>query len=58
MPRIFQRFFHLDIICGRMFRGIGLGLSIAKHVIEQHHGTIEVTSVLEQGSTFTVRLKT
>lgn len=57
MPRIFQRFFHLDIICGRMFRGIGLGLSIAKHVIEQHHGAIEVNSVLEQGSTFAVRLK-
>lgn len=57
MPRIFQRFFHLDIICGKVFRGIGLGLSIAKHVIEQHHGTIEVTSVLEVGSTFTVCLK-
>ncbi len=57
MHRIFQRFFHLDIICGRMFRGIGLGLSIAKHVIEEHHGTIEVQSVLEQGSTFTVSLK-
>lgn len=57
MPRIFQRFFHLDIICGRVFRGIGLGLSIAKHVIEQHHGTIEVESQLEKGSRFTIRLK-
>jgi signal transduction histidine kinase len=57
MQRIFQRFFHLDIICGRMFRGIGLGLSIARHVIEQHNGTIEVQSELEKGSTFTVRLK-
>lgn len=57
MHRIFQRFFHLDIICGRMFRGIGLGLSIAKHVIEQHNGTIEVVSELEKGSTFTIRLK-
>lgn len=57
MPRIFQRFFHLDIICGRVFRGIGLGLSIAKHVVEQHHGLIEVQSELERGSKFTVRLK-
>jgi signal transduction histidine kinase len=57
MHRIFQRFFHLDIICGRVFRGIGLGLSIAKHVIEQHQGTIDVQSELEKGSTFTVRLK-
>jgi signal transduction histidine kinase len=58
LKRIFQRFFHLDIICGRMFRGIGLGLSIAKHVIEQHHGTIEVQSEIEKGSTFIVRLPT
>ncbi len=57
MPRIFQRFFHLDIICGRVFRGIGLGLSIAKHVIEQHNGSIDVQSELEKGSTFTVMLK-
>ena len=55
--RIFQRFFHLDIICGKVFRGIGLGLSIAKHVVEQHHGSIEVQSELEKGSTFTVRLR-
>jgi signal transduction histidine kinase len=57
MPRIFQRFFHLDVICGRMFRGIGLGLSIAKHVIEQHRGNIEVKSELQKGSTFTITLK-
>jgi len=56
MPRIFQRFFHLDIICGRVFRGIGLGLSIARTVIEQHHGSISVRSELGAGSTFTVRL--
>ncbi len=56
LKRIFQRFFHLDVISGRVFRGIGLGLSIAKHVIDQHHGTIEVQSELEKGSTFTVRL--
>ena len=56
MHRIFQRFFHLDIICGRVFRGIGLGLSIAKHVIEQHRGTVEVQSELEKGSTFRVRI--
>jgi signal transduction histidine kinase len=56
MPRIFQRFFHMDVICGRMFRGIGLGLSIAKHVIEQHGGAIRVESELQKGSTFTITL--
>lgn len=57
MHRIFQRFFHLDIICGKVFRGIGLGLSIAKHVIEQHKGSIDVVSELGAGSTFTILLK-
>lgn len=57
MPRIFQRFFHLDVICGRVFRGIGLGLAVARQVIEQHRGAIEVQSQLEKGSTFTVRLQ-
>lgn len=57
MPRIFQRFFHLDVICGRVFRGIGLGLAVARQVIEQHRGGIEVQSQLEKGSTFTVRLQ-
>jgi signal transduction histidine kinase len=56
MPRIFQRFFHLDVICGRVFRGIGLGLAVARQVIEQHRGAIEVQSQLEKGSTFTIRL--
>jgi signal transduction histidine kinase len=57
MPRIFQRFFHLDIICDRVFRGMGLGLSIAKQVIEQHGGAITVKSELGKGSTFLLRFK-
>jgi signal transduction histidine kinase len=56
MPRIFERFFHLDQIGIHMFRGIGLGLSIARQVIEQHKGKIEVQSELGQGSTFKIHL--
>jgi len=56
LPKIFQRFFHLDIISGRMFRGAGLGLSIARQVIEQHGGAIEVKSELGKGSSFTIQL--
>jgi signal transduction histidine kinase len=55
--RVFDRFFHLEEVKGYLFRGVGLGLSIARSVIEQHGGTIEVDSELGKGSTFVVRLK-
>jgi signal transduction histidine kinase len=56
LPHIFDRFFHIDQIDKHLFRGIGLGLSIARQVIEQHHGTIEAQSQLSAGSTFTITL--
>jgi len=36
--------------------GTGLGLSVCRQIIEQHHGRIRVESVVGQGSTFTVKL--
>jgi signal transduction histidine kinase len=57
LPHIFDRFFHIDQQGGHMFSGIGLGLSIARQVIEQHEGKIEVSSQVGKGSTFTVKLK-
>lgn len=56
LPRIFDRFFHTDQIEGRMFRGVGLGLSIARQVIEQHEGKIKVESELGKGTTVRVYL--
>lgn len=56
LPHIFDRFFHIELIGGRLFRGVGLGLSIARQVIEQHGGKIEVQSHLGQGSTFRIIL--
>ncbi|WP_444337429.1 ATP-binding protein, partial [Phascolarctobacterium succinatutens] len=35
-------------------QGIGLGLPLAKAVVEAHHGTIEVDSELGKGTTFTL----
>ena len=56
LPHIFDRFFHLDQMGGRMFRGVGLGLSIARQVIEQHQGKIRVQSEVNQGTTVTISL--
>lgn len=56
LPRIFDRFFHIDSMGAYLFRGLGLGLSIARQVIEQHSGRIEVESTPWRGSTFTVRI--
>ncbi|MBW8010076.1 MAG: cyclic nucleotide-binding domain-containing protein [Chloroflexi bacterium] len=56
-PKIYDRFFHIEQFEGRLFGGVGLGLSIARQVIEQHGGEIEVQSRVKFGSTFTVRLR-
>ena len=57
LPYIFNRFWrgdksrtHADGVGG------GLGLAIAKQLIEAHHGTIDVASTPEQGTTFTISL--
>ena len=57
MPRIFDRFYRADNSRSRQkVEGYGLGLSIAKKIVELHNGSIEVTSTLGQGSVFTVKL--
>lgn len=40
----------------RAQEGLGVGLSIARYIVEAHHGTIEVETIPGQGSTFTVKL--
>ncbi|MGD8457729.1 MAG: ATP-binding protein [Anaerolineales bacterium] len=54
---IFNRFWRTEEFDGHLFDGVGLGLPIAKQVIEQHGGEIEVKSEVEMGTTFIVRLK-
>jgi signal transduction histidine kinase len=56
LPFIFDRFYHLDEVGDHLFRGAGIGLSIARQVIEQHQGTIDVETESGQGSTFTTYL--
>ena len=57
LPRIFDRFYHLERSGDDLFGGIGLGLAITQQVIKQHQGKLEVDSTPGKGSTFTLALK-
>jgi len=57
MPRVFDRFYHLEKYGDDLFGGIGLGLAITRQVIEQHQGKLDVESTPGKGSTFTLTLK-
>lgn len=54
--KIFRRFYQVDRSLSRHTGGCGLGLSIAKFIVDAHKGTITVNSKLGEGSVFTVRL--
>ncbi len=57
LPHIFERFYRVDKSRSRVQGRTGLGLAICKAIVEAHHGTIEVTSELGEGTTFTVQLR-
>jgi len=54
--KVFDRFYRVDKSRARQMGGHGLGLSIAKWIVDAHQGTIRVTSALNEGSTFIVRI--
>jgi signal transduction histidine kinase/DNA-binding response OmpR family regulator len=56
LPRIFDRFYQVDATSKRKYGGMGLGLAIARSIVDAHKGEIRVKSELGKGTTFTVRL--
>jgi PAS domain S-box-containing protein len=57
LPYVFQRFWQANTGASREFTGLGIGLALARHLVELHGGAISVVSGgLAQGSVFTVAL--
>jgi signal transduction histidine kinase len=54
LPHIFKRFYRCDI--SRAQGGTGLGLSLVRAIVHSHGGSVNATSHLGKGSTFTVTL--
>jgi signal transduction histidine kinase len=55
LPRVFEQFHRAANVAGR-FKGTGLGLAGARHIVEQHGGSISLESREGVGTTVTVRL--
>ena len=56
LPRIFERFYRVDSSRNRATGGAGIGLSIAKAIVEAHGGTITAASQPGRGSEFRIHL--
>ena len=56
MERIYERFYRVDKSHSREIGGTGLGLAITRNIILMHRGTIQVSSVETEGTTFVVKI--
>ena len=56
IPRLTERFYRVDVKRSRERGGTGLGLAIVKHILNRHHGRLQIDSTPGKGSTFTVFL--
>lgn len=55
LERIFSGFYQVDGIPSHRYGGLGLGLTLVQAVVKEHGGSIEVTSLPDQGSQFIVK---
>lgn len=58
LQRIFDRFYQVDATSKRKYGGMGLGLAIARSIIDAHKGRIDVESTLGKGTNFIITLPT
>jgi two-component system, OmpR family, phosphate regulon sensor histidine kinase PhoR len=58
LPRLTERFYRVDVSESRAQGGTGLGLALAKHILNRHGGRLTIESVLGQGATFVAHLPT
>ncbi len=56
LPNMFSRFFQVDSSSRRKYQGVGIGLALVKELTELHGGSVAVSSVEGQGTTFTIRM--
>ena len=56
LKKIFDKFYRVSATRTQETRGSGLGLTLARHIVEAHGGSISVDSEIGKGSRFTVRL--
>ena len=56
LPHLTRRFYRTDPGRSRAAGGTGLGLAIVKHIVERHRGKLDIASVINHGTTVTVRL--
>ena len=56
LPHIFKRFHRVEGARARTHEGTGIGLALVEELVKLHGGTLEVESVLDVGTTFTVRI--
>ncbi|WP_066631388.1 hybrid sensor histidine kinase/response regulator transcription factor [Labilibacter marinus] len=54
--RVFERFYQGDKLENKKYGSTGIGLAYTKGLVEMHHGSIDVASELNEGTTFTVTL--
>ena len=57
LPRVFERFHRGQTTRARTAEGSGIGLSLVQELVKLHGGTIEVASVVNEGTTVTVRMR-